>query len=74
MAKAEFDAAVKKWGNSIGVVIPAVLARRLDVKPGETVQVRLEYVPDRNRVDRLPKWDFVAEYDIDEIMEEESRR
>lgn len=31
------EAKTKRWGNSIGVVIPAEMAERLNLKPEETV-------------------------------------
>ncbi len=32
----------KKWGNSIGVIIPREVAKRLDLKPGEKLGIDVE--------------------------------
>jgi len=31
--------AVKKWGNSLGIIIPSVIAKDLNLKDGTTVNV-----------------------------------
>lgn len=37
----EYDAIVRarKWGNGVGIVIPARTVQRLDIKPGEELRV-----------------------------------
>lgn len=40
----ETTARVKKWGNSLGVVIPAGIARRQELAPGDAVRIRIEPV------------------------------
>lgn len=47
----EMTARVKKWGSSLGLVIPAPLARRNGLSAGDSVRVRLE--PLRIRVQDL---------------------
>lgn len=71
MKEANLDAAVRPWGNSMGIVIPADVARRLNLRPGESVHVRLQYTPGRNNADSFPKWDFVTDVDIDAVLEDE---
>jgi hypothetical protein len=67
----ELDARLKAWGNSYGIVIPVDVARRMHLKPGETVHVRISYEPARNNAGLLPKWDLGGNYDIDAILDEE---
>lgn len=38
----EIDAEVKKWGNSLGIRVPAALAHEQGIEPGDTVRVRIE--------------------------------
>jgi bifunctional DNA-binding transcriptional regulator/antitoxin component of YhaV-PrlF toxin-antitoxin module len=74
MPEAVIDAKVRKWGNSIGVIIPKKIAEDLNIKPGETVHIKIEHEPGRNNADNLPSWDFVVDIsdsDIDKIVEEE---
>jgi len=35
----EIESQVKKWGNSLGIVIPKEIAKRIDLKP--TIRIRL---------------------------------
>jgi len=34
----------RTWGDSIGIVIPAEIRKKLDIKAGDTVQVRIEKI------------------------------
>jgi len=38
----EITARIKKWGSSLGVIIPADVARRNGLAPGDPVRLRLE--------------------------------
>jgi antitoxin component of MazEF toxin-antitoxin module len=38
----EVTARVKKWGSSLGVVIPAPVARRQRLRPGDKVRIKIE--------------------------------
>ena len=71
MEEADIDASVRPWGNSLGIIIPAEIARQLHLRPGESVQVNLRHTPARNSADALPKWNFVTDVDIDAILDEE---
>ena len=71
MAEAELDTNLRTWGNSYGIVIPVAVARQLNLKPGGKVHVRLSHDLPRNDADRLPKWSFPHDFNIDEIVEEE---
>lgn len=71
MPEAEADTQVRPWGNSMGIIIPAEVVRRLNLKTGETIHVKFEYTPARNDPDKLPSWDLATDYDIDEILEED---
>lgn len=73
MPEVELYAKVRKWGNSFGVILPKKLTKDLNIRPGETVHIKIEYTPARNNTDNLPKWDFITDYDIDRIMEEETQ-
>jgi antitoxin MazE len=49
---------VKKWGNSLGIRIPALYTRELALKNGSTVDIseeegKLVIVPKRNSLDEL---------------------
>lgn len=36
---------VRRWGNSVGVVIPAEIARAERFRPGDLVQIKIARVP-----------------------------
>ena len=59
----EIDAEVKKWGNSLGIRVPAALAHDEGIRPGDTVRVRIEKLkrphPDAFGAGRA----YAAEYD-----------
>lgn len=38
----EIDAEVKKWGNSLGIRVPAAVAHAQGIVPGDVVRVRIE--------------------------------
>lgn len=38
----EIEAEVKKWGNSLGIRVPAGLAHAQGIEPGDVVRVRIE--------------------------------
>ena len=38
----EIEAEVKKWGNSLGIRVPAALAHAQGIEPGDVVRVRIE--------------------------------
>lgn len=38
----EIDAEVKKWGNSLGIRVPAALAHEQGIEPGDRVHVKIE--------------------------------
>lgn len=70
--EAEIDAELRTWGNSIGIIIPADVVRRLKAEAGAPVHVKIRYEPARNDSAALPKWKFGGQYDIDKILEEET--
>lgn len=70
MEEAELDTRLRAWGNSYGIIIPAELARRLNLRPGEPVHVKLSHEPARNDASRLPKWKFPP-YDVDAILDKD---
>lgn len=41
---AEIDAEVKKWGNTLGIRVPAAVAHAEGIRPGDRVHVRIERV------------------------------
>lgn len=40
----EIDAEVKKWGNTLGIRVPAAVAHAAGIKPGDEVHVTIEKV------------------------------
>lgn len=38
----EIDAEVKRWGNSLGIRVPAALAHEQGIAPGDVVRVSIE--------------------------------
>lgn len=42
LSVSEIDAEVKKWGNSLGIRVPAALAHAQGIAPGDTVRIRIE--------------------------------
>lgn len=71
MAEADLDTTIRTWGNSYGIIIPADVARRLHIKPGEPIHVKMTYTPECNDADALPKWRLGTMPDIDAIVDEE---
>lgn len=43
----------KKWGNSLSVVIPAEVARRIKLKEGQTVRIDIKL---KNRIDAFGRF------------------
>lgn len=58
----------KKWGNSIGVIIPKDVAKQLELKPGEELDVDLVK---KQRIDFFGKYKgighFVRDHDDHEF-------
>lgn len=67
--EAELDAHLRAWGNSYGIAVPAELARRLGLKPGMPVHVKLEVEKPRNDASRLPKF-ALGSFDVRQAYEE----
>ncbi len=42
MAVDEITVRVKKWGSSLGLVIPVEVARRQELEPGDAVRIQIE--------------------------------
>ena len=68
------EADVKTWGNSLGVIIPAAIAKAHGLRAGMHIKMRLEVELPRNDPDRLPVWSLGGNYDIDKILEEDLGR
>lgn len=71
METAEFDVTIRRWGNSLAFVVPAQVARRMELRPGATVHLTMSNAAARNDPDKLPSWDLATDYDIDEIADKE---
>ena len=55
------QAVIKKWGNSLGIRIPNMIARNLSLKEGSSVEIAEE----DNRVIIIPK----KEIDLSSLLE-----
>lgn len=66
----DLESDLRAWGNSLGLVIPAVVAKAHGLKPGQHVRLRLEFEAPRNDATRLPKWQ-VGNYDVRKVVDEE---
>ena len=54
------EAKIQKWGNSLGVRIPAAIAKELSLKNGSPVEIEVEM----NRIVIRPK----EGYDLDSLL------
>ena len=72
MPEAEFDAQLKTWGNSLGVVVPANVIRQLHAEAGASLHLVIRHEPGRNDPHALPKFNWGGKYDIDQILDEET--
>lgn len=70
----EVEADLRPWGNSLGVVIPAKVAKANHLKAGQHLRLRIEFDAEPNEPERLPTWNFGGRYDIDKILDEEAGR
>lgn len=68
----EVETAVRKWGNSLGVIIPAEVAKKEGLKPKDRVIVRIAKVryPDPSFFGSLRGWKVDAQKLKDELREE----
>jgi len=55
------EAVIKKWGNSLGIRIPNMIARNLSLKEGSSVEIAEE----DNKVIIIPK----KEIDLESLLE-----
>jgi len=56
------EAKIQKWGNSLGVRIPAAITKELSLKNGSPVEIEVEM----NRIVIRPK----EKYDLDTMLRE----
>ena len=64
----EVKAKTKKWGNSIGVVIPKEVVRQENIKPDQEVTVLISANPKTTGRDLFGKWKFKKS--TEELMRE----
>ena len=38
----EAETKIKQWGNSLGIVVPAELARKLELRKGTPVEIKIK--------------------------------
>lgn len=67
----DLESDLRKWGNSLGLVIPASVTKQYGLKAGQHVRLRLEVDLPPNDPDRLPTWKWQWPYDIDELVDED---
>lgn len=60
------DAVVKKWGNSLGIRIPAAIAKEVPLQEGTTVEIQGE----EGRIVIRPKKKFELGPMLDEVTSE----
>ena len=64
---------LRKWGNSIGVVIPLELLKKKNLKEGEEVIIEIEKKNDLSEIfGSLKKWKIDPQKVKDEIRKEEN--
>lgn len=49
----EFKAAIRKWGDSLGVTIPRDIVRRYDLKTNEEVKVLIPHPPKPMNISKI---------------------
>ena len=65
---------LRRWGNSIGIVIPNEFLREKNLKEGEEVVINIEKKESiRNIFGSLKNWKINAQKVKDEIRKEESK-
>lgn len=63
----DLESDLRNWGNSIGLVIPAAVAKKYGLKAGQHVRLQLEVDLPRNDPGRLPTWDLQVPVDSHEL-------
>ena len=70
----EADAIVKKWGNSFGIVLPKLIAKKNKLSPNDKVHILITKVDKKNVVNRLwgalPQWKTPSE-ELEKFVDKE---
>ena len=64
----EIKAKTKKWGNSIGILIPKEAIRKENIKPDQDVTVLISSRPKTTGKDLFGKWKFKKP--VEQLMRE----
>jgi len=64
----EIKARTKKWGNSVGVIIPKEIVREENIKPNQEITLMITDKPVTRGKDIAGKWKFSKS--TDELMRE----
>lgn len=49
----------RKWGNSFGIIIPAEIARKINLKEGQTVEIEIRL---KRRIDAFGKFNKAKQF------------
>lgn len=72
----EFEAEVKEWGNSLGIILPKISTKKENIKAGDKVKITLSHNNNvlRETFGSLPDWKIDSQKAKDAIRKEWSKR
>jgi antitoxin component of MazEF toxin-antitoxin module len=71
MTKIKMECTVKKWGNSVGVILPGNIVKEMDLKPNDKIRIDIEKgVKGKDIWNLLPKQKRNAQRDTQKIVDE----
>jgi hypothetical protein len=57
MSKIKMECTIKKWGNSVGIILPKDVVKELDLKPHDKINIEVEKgVKGREIFGLFPDW------------------
>lgn len=68
MVKIKMECTVKKWGNSVGVILPKDVVKELDLKPNDKINIDVEKgVKVKDILGLVPGWSTDTQKVVDEL-------
>ncbi|MFA6073664.1 MAG: AbrB/MazE/SpoVT family DNA-binding domain-containing protein [Candidatus Woesearchaeota archaeon] len=71
MVSVKMECVVKKWGNSVGVILPKAVVRELQLKPKDKIDINIEQgIKAKDIFGGLSNWKINAQRMKDESRED----
>jgi hypothetical protein len=71
MVSVKMECEVKKWGNSVGVILPKSVVKELQLKPKDKIDINVEKgIKAKDIFGGLPNWKIDAQRMKDESRED----